>query len=219
VNNSQEKPEDQVIRVRAPAITILEAQLVASTPERVFRWLQDRAVADVASVPATDAALEAALLARTEPLINLGLAEYGIEDETIATVFKSEDPANRRALRLAVLSNQALKRLQAYHMGDLVDALVGRRNSVDEWLKQLSDEELQALFSNPTLSDDFLMNFLEQKKGWAELTDPQHRLAIEALTKNQKMVSRYQSVTMDGYAEYKHGAVFTAAWSLALWSR
>jgi hypothetical protein len=201
--------------VREPAITVLEAQLAASTPDRVFAWLQARASRPKDSPSDTDPQVEKSLLARNEPLINFGLAQYGIEDDTVKTLFNSTDPAYRPALRLAVLSNQALVTHQAYHSGNLTEALIGHRRNAGEWLPELSNEELRALFTNPTLDDSFLIDFLEQKTGWHELDERRQLFVLRALAKNPRMTAHYKNVIMDGYAEYKHSAVFSAAWRLA----
>jgi hypothetical protein len=194
---------------------VLEAQLAASTPDRVFAWLETRAVRPKDSPSDTDPQVEKSLLARGDPLINLGLAQYGIEDDTVKTLFNSTDPAYRPALRLAVLSNQALVTHQPYHSGNLTEALIGHRRNASEWLPELSNEELRALFTNPTLDDNFLIDFLEQKTGWHELDERRQMFVLRALAKNPRMTAHYDNLIMDGYAEYKHSAVFSAAWQLA----
>jgi hypothetical protein len=203
------------IKVREPAFSVLEAQLAASSPDRVFAWLEARAGRAEDSHADADPHVEQALLARQDPLINLGLAQYGIEDETVKALFNSTDAAHRPALRLAVLSNQALATHQAYHTGKLIEALIGYHANVGEWLPGLSNEELWALFTNPTLEDNFLIDFLEQKTGWHEFDERRQIFVLRALAKNPRMTAHYDSVIMDGYAEYKHGAVFSAAWELA----
>lgn len=203
------------IEVREPAISVLEAQLAASTADRVLAWLETRAGRPKDSPADTDPQVEKSLLARNNPLISLGLAQYGIEDDTVKTLFNSTDPAYRPALRLAVLSNQALATHQAYHSGNLVEALIGHRRNASEWLPQLSNEELRALFKNPTLDDNFLIDFLEQKKSWQELEERRQIFVLRALAKNPRMTAHYDSALMNGYAEYKHSAVFSAAWQLA----
>jgi hypothetical protein len=203
------------LEVREPAFAVLEAQLAASPADRVFAWLQTRAGRAKDSPAEADPQIEKALLARNDPLINLGLAQYGIEDDTVKALFNSTNEAYRAALRLAVLSNQALVTHQAHHTGNLIEALIGSRPDVGEWLAGLSNEELRALFTNPKLDDNFLIKFLEQKKGWHELDERRQIFVLRALAKNPRMTAHYNSVIMDGYAEYKHSAVFSAAWQLA----
>jgi len=212
---TDEEDVEKWIEVREPAISVLEAQLAASTADRVFAWLEARAGRPKDSPSDTDPQVEKSLLARNDPLINLGLAQYGIEDDTVNTLFNSTDPVYRPALRLAVLSNQALVTQQAYHTGNLTEALIGQHRNASEWLPELSNEELWALFTNPTLDDDFLIDFLEQKTGWHELDERRQLFVLRALAKNPRMTARYDNLIMDGYAEYKHGAVFSAAWRLA----
>jgi hypothetical protein len=203
------------INVREPAIAVLEAELLASRPERVLEWLRSRANGDYTEKPIYDASLEKSLLGRNDPLINLGLAQFGIEDEILRSLFDSPASSQRSALRLAVLSNTTIRKHQPYHSGDLIAALTGTRGEVGPWLASLSDEELRALFLNPTLGNEFLLEFLERKKGWSDLSEPRQILTLYALANNPRMSERYKSITMDGYAEYSHDAVFTAAWNLA----
>jgi hypothetical protein len=40
--------------------------------------------------------MEQTLLARQDVLINLGLARYGVEDDTVRVLFNSADPTHRR---------------------------------------------------------------------------------------------------------------------------
>lgn len=215
MSDAADEDIEKRIEVREPAITVLEAQLVSSSPERVLSWLETRASRPKESVSDADAEVEKTLLARQEPLINLGLAQYGIEDETVRALFTSIDPIHRRALRLAVLSNQAVHRHRGYRTGDLVEALISYSGNIGQWLSSLSNEEIRALFLNPTLSDNLLIDFLEKKKGWQELDERRQLFVLSALAKNPRMSARYDSVIMDGYAEYKHRAVFDAAWNLA----
>jgi hypothetical protein len=210
-----DKDIEKGIEVREPAITILDAELAVSSSERVLSWLQIRAKSAHNSTPEFDAQVEATLLARQDPLINLGLAQYGIEDRTLKTLFDSADPVHRTAVRLAVLSNEAIQKHQAYHTGNLIEALIGYKANVGEWLATLSNEELRALFKNPRLSDDFLIDFLAQKKGWNELDERKQLFVLKTLAQNPRLSARYKSIIMNGYAEYKHGAVFSAAWDLA----
>ena len=215
MNVTTDKDIEKGIEVREPAIAILDAELAVSSPERVLSWLQTRAKSTHNSTPEFDAQIEATLLARQDPLINLGLAQYGIEDRTLKALFESADPVHSPAVRLGVLSNEAIQKHQAYHTGNLIEALIGYKANVGEWLATLSNEELRALFKNPTLSDDFLIDFLEQKKGWNELDERRQLFVLKTLTTNARMSIRYESVIMDGYAEYKHSAVFSAAWDVA----
>ena len=92
------------------AITL--ARLKFADPEMVYAELReysDHFHARAIHYPVEE--LENALLARNDPLINLGLAQYGKSESVVVTLYKcglvgSGDAAYDKGLRLACLSNQ-----------------------------------------------------------------------------------------------------------------
>ena len=92
---------------------LLKAELMASAPEHVHTWLRERAELPKAESVALHYSddLELALLTRKSDLIELGVARYGLCDEAIRNVFQSAPATDHgRAVRVAALSNQVLKR-------------------------------------------------------------------------------------------------------------
>jgi hypothetical protein len=75
--------------------------------------------------------------------------------------------------------------------------------------------ELCALFSNPTLSDDTLVKVLERKAPFDALIDTQFESIVIALAKNPRMSTPYDETFLDGYSDYSYHKVFSAAWRLA----
>ena len=199
-------------------IMITEAELMASTAERVHLWLEGRANNAENDDTTGDEELEQSLLSRGDQLIDLGLARFCLYTDTARTLFKRGQAAkpgqknDALMLRLACLSNRALSKL---FIASPPEALVDRHNGgVENWLVTAEDIEITALFDNPDMSDNFLRDFLECKKPW-EVMSEKHRLqAIRALTRNPRMQAAYVG-WMDGYAEYTHNSVFHAAWQLA----
>jgi hypothetical protein len=84
-----------------------------------------------------------------------------------------------------------------------------------EWLVSAFDDELLALFENPTLSDFFLRDLLERSKGWDSIDDDRLCRFVSILHMNPRMWTPRDDDYMDGYAEYSYGSVFNAAWKLA----
>jgi hypothetical protein len=210
-----ETTEPPQVTVRDPAIMVVEAELLASSPERVYDWLRMRALKEALDDDDHDDLIEAALLARKEPLIDLALARYGIHRETLRTLFASTDLDGSKSLRVAVLSNEAHCRHGRSMSGGIVDAMIGWQTDINAWIAGLSDDELRTLFQNPKIGDGFLIEFLEQKRGWSGLDDRRRFVALGSLTENPRMAAKYSSTSMDGWREYQHGAVFNAAWKLA----
>jgi hypothetical protein len=86
---------------------------------------------------------------------------------------------------------------------------------VAEWLLTATDDDLCALFENPTLSDSFLVDLLKRGKGWGAITDERLCRIVSILHRNPRMRTPRDDDYMDGYAEYSYGSVFNAAWKLA----
>ena len=195
-------------RPRDPKQVVLEAELAASSPDRVRSWLETIA-ADKATLFANDEGIEQALMGRNDPLINLSLARFSANPEILRALYVGAGKTNK-PIRLALLMNEVAGRIGYTAMPD---ALVERSAAVGELLGALDEEELSALFSNPDLENDFLINFFEQKEPWQALDEPRQQIVLRALYKNSRLTTRYTG-PMDGYAEYLHGKVFTAAWEL-----
>ena len=201
---------------------ILESELLASSPERVYQWLETRAAKAKEQKffnDDLDEIAEKALLKRGNSLIDLALARFTKEPDVAIELFnrahkeKEEDNSPSWVLRLAVLSNEAVGKGPG--LRQFPHVLFGRNDeSVVQWISTATPNELFALFHNPTAVDYFLREFLEGGKYWKALDEGRRLMAIYALSKNPRMSQTYDG-GMDGYAEYSHGAVFSAAWKLA----
>jgi hypothetical protein len=198
---------------RKPRAVVLQAELLASSPERVWDWLEHRA-ADKRALEASEyEEPDGALFARRhEPLIKLALARFGADHAVLRMLFAGG--VNNKAVRLAVLMNE----VASYQILALTPRWLLAGQSITEFLTGLDYEEVVALFSNQTLSDDFLSGFLEQKDPWQALDETGRLLAITALSDNLRMRTEMQSGYGDPesyLAEIAYNEVFEAAWRLA----
>lgn len=220
--------------MRSYTLLLNEAELLARSPEGVFQWLKDYA-ARIDNFPEElDVEAEKALLARDEPLINLGLARFTQNSDTAELLFtrsrqtrftRNSDSAellftrssqadasetHAKAIRIAVLSNEGLGR----GFDTIPDSIFpdGEGGAV-AWLAVAETPELFALFQNPSIHVFFLRKFLEQKESWQALNDDRLMNAMYALIRNKRMRAEYDG-DMDGMAEYTHNSVFDAAWKL-----
>src|SRR5262245_28709331 len=84
---------------------LLEAELMGCTPEHVYAWLKTRAATVDAyaaegdeELEEGDEELEDALLRRSSPLIDLGLARYGFSIKVVKRLFvlASQPPSQTR---------------------------------------------------------------------------------------------------------------------------
>ncbi len=203
--------------MRRHDVLITEAELVASPPERVYAVLEARAAKRDRNDEGFDREIERGLLSRNDPLIDLALARFGKNDETAATLFKrsatGSSGAHEQALRLAVLSNAYLDGTFSIS-GIPVAVFDSNADEMSAWLSQAGDAELYAMFTNPSINQSFLRDFLEGKAGWPAMDEQRRLTSIQFLSSNKRMKERY-SGDMDGYAEYSHDSVYFAAWKLA----
>lgn len=199
--------------MRSHHVLITEAELLSSSPERVYAWLESRATRD-ASI---DDELEQALLGRHDPLIEIALARFSNCERTNRTLFSRVQTANTsnahgRALRLAILSGESTQ--SAFRIYGVPLSLFERSgDGIWKWLAQADDGEIVALFTNRKIDQLFLCDFLEGKEPWQVLDDERRISAVWSLANNKRMTQEY-SGDIDGYAEYSYESVFHAAWKL-----
>lgn len=182
------------------------------SPEAVAEYLKRRAgqSKDEARDDSVDEQAEEALRSRAHPLINLALARYGRHMSTLSALFRASPP--NHANRLATLCNTSCS-LEIFNHHPV--GFLGGTAAIAHWLGEASPEELQALFENPSLDDDFLCDLLKRGKGWEAVSDDMLSTIVVILGRNKRMWTPRQDDYMDGYAEYSYGAVFNAAWKLA----
>jgi hypothetical protein len=194
---------------------IQEAELLAMSPEAVAEFLKKRAKQSMDELDhdPVDEETEVALRGRSSPLIDLALARYARFMETLRPIFQSSQPSG--AVRLAVLSNGT--RWPAYTQFP-VELFGERKQEASEqaaaWLAEAPREELQALFENPRISDDFLSDLLKRSKPWDALSDESLVTIVAILGRNERMWTPGEDF-IDGSADASYHAVFDSAWKLA----
>jgi len=201
--------------MRGYKTVIQEAELLAMAPEAAAEYLKKRAKQpeDELYHDPVDEEAEITLLGRSNTLINLALAQNARFMETLRRIFRTSPPCS--AIRLAVLSNGT--RWPAYtHFP--VELFSERRQEAREqaaaWLAGAAMEELQALFENPRIDDDFLSDLLERSKPWDTLTDERLVTIVAILGRNERMWTLRDDFA-DGFADTRYHAVFNSAWTLA----
>ena len=186
---------------------IQEAELMALPPLAVAEFLKRRDAHVYEEV-------EKSLRARGDSLIDLALARYGRCMAAVSGLFHAATPGS--PVRLACLTNTALGNVMPEYLLDPnIAAFSPDPKRMVEWLLSASDDELTALFENPTLSDSFLRDLLERSDGWESITDEMLCRFVSILQRNARMRTPREDVWMDGYAEYSYGSVFNAAWKLS----
>lgn len=190
---------------RSHSTLINEARLLASAPETVAAWLAKPGRVSRWTGDADDE-LELKLLARNDRLIDLALSEHSLTEEVLRQLFGRDD----EVLRAAVLSN---RRFLEGSLGARYWTFVNDNDDLS-WMAELSDLEVEALFSNPSLPDHFVSDFFEQKGVWEILNDDQR---IRAASNVIRTLSNrpIRDDFSDGWADYSYSKVFDSAWTFS----
>src|SRR5262249_32219217 len=132
-----------------------EARLSVASPEEVLRELKRIAQKPRLELMGRNESMEALLVERNEPLINLGLACYGTSKEVFTALYKHglEKPADatderyKRGLRIGCLSNRSVR--AAHLLFDFPRDLIGPEE-IHRVLAAGEDAEAEALICNPS---------------------------------------------------------------------
>jgi hypothetical protein len=164
------------------------ARLNAASPEEVFLELKRTALKSRIELLGRDKALEAGLVERNDPLINLGLACYGTNEEVFTALYKHglakpADAADERyklGLRIGCLSNRS-----AAHW---VFRLIGPEE-IHRVLAAGDDAEAEALICNPSISDRLLEELYGRTEAFATLPEKRWADLIYLSRKNERLVT------------------------------
>src|SRR5262245_21007705 len=132
-----------------------EARLSVASPEEVLRELKRISQKSHLELLGRDEAMEALLVERNDPLINLGLACYGTNREVFTAHYKYglEKPADaaderyKRGLRIGCLSNRSV-RAAHFVLRDFPRQLIGPAE-IQRIIAAGEDAEAEALICNP----------------------------------------------------------------------
>jgi hypothetical protein len=172
---------------------VREARLLKSSPEDVFRDLQDEATS---TTPWTDLDrdLERSLFARTDPLINLALAQFGTTRDLVSEIYEAAtlpetdliDGRYKLGVRVACLSN---RRITAYAITwEFPLALVGPK----EFARLVSSgtyDEYCALLQNPGIHAGFLEGLYKRSGVFSQLDDRRWCHLVTASAENIRLTT------------------------------
>jgi hypothetical protein len=191
-----------------------EARLSVASPEEVLRELKRIAQKPRIELFGRDEAIEALLVERNEPLINLGLACYGTSKEVFTVLYKHglEKPADatderyKRGLRIGCLSNTSVP---AAHSGvDFPRDLIGPEE-IHRVLAAGEDAEAEALICNPSISDKLLEELYTRTGAFAALAEERWSKLVYLSRKNKRLVTKEDFVDMPDTGHYAiHRAIF-----------
>jgi hypothetical protein len=193
-----------------------EARLSVASPEEVLRELKRIAQQPGFELMGRDEAIEALLVERNDPLINLGLACYGTNKEVFTALYKHglEKPADatderyKRGLRIGCLSNQSVP---AAHLAfDFPRDLIGPEE-IHRVLAAGEDAEAEALICNPSVSDRLLEELYTRTGAFAALAEERWSTLVYLSRKNKRLVTNEDS---DAGPDTGHYAIQRAIFQL-----
>ncbi len=183
---------------------IIEAKYlsVCSASEAV-EWLRQRRAGIETTGWKNTCYEEDTLERRGDPYIDFGLGRYG----TCASVARRVYSRGDLAIRCTFLAHFPHGGFDRYGGNDFKLA--------DEPPRQI--DELNALVCNASLTDDLLKDCFEKQGVFGDLNEKEHQ-AILMLVKDNPRLARPDDRLyrlMDGFKQYSHDSVFSAAWALA----
>ena len=170
-------------------------KLALLPPFNVYDWLERRATDaeswrrgwDDMLLVSNHEEIDKALLARNDPLIDLGLAKYTVSYDVARELFarlSHADPSQQQhnfTLRLATLSNRCL---MPFTLSVFGAGLFKNANACIQWLNVCDDSEISSFFTHPKLDNHFLRDFLEGEQPWNSIQEDKRMLAILKLAES-----------------------------------
>jgi len=203
---SWENEQDRIVR---------EGRVYSAPPEMVFAELKELRRRDRGEIYSSKTeAVETLLVERNDPLINLGLACYCTSREVFAALYKhSLEPARdmaddlyKRNLRMGCLSNQII--FHAHWRSDFPRDLVGE-HEIFRIFSEADELELEAMVSNPTVSDKLLEEIFSMKGIMPQLSDDRWGAAVHYAARNERINTNKDTVHGPDMGHYDiHNAIY-----------
>jgi hypothetical protein len=171
-----------------------EARLFLASPEVVFEELKKLSAGTKTSLLGRGDRLEAVLIKRNEPLINLGLATYGANKEVFASLYKHAveppedevDAKYREGLRIGCLSNTTLA--AAHILFNFPNDIIGPQETA-RVLSQGTDAEASALIRNPSIGEELLEALYQRTGMFAQMSEKRWCDLVSYSSKNERLVT------------------------------
>lgn len=191
---------------------IREAQILASSPCEIVKYIEGRSRDNLED---SGEDFETRLLCLKDRRIDLALAQHCVWAETAKTLFfrDTED----LVLKLSVLTNEKIGKYEGLDETIPYAIFPEKSQQLDGYIKIVSENELHALFSNPTIDRNFVRDFFMGKSAWHSMDEEHRVLSVRYLSRNSCFTAAYQPKEWrDGdFDDVRHGAAFTAAYEVA----
>jgi hypothetical protein len=189
-------------------------RLLLASPENVYRELKEIAQKPSHELRLRDDKIEALLVERKHPLINLGLASYGTNPEVYKALYRHslEPPADqsdstyKHGLRIGCLSNCSVPIV--HMLFDFPRDLIGP-DGVHRVLTNGDNRELDALLCNPTLSDKLLEELYQHTNAFASIPEERWAGLVYASRRNERLRTKDDEGDMPDMGYYSiHKSIF-----------
>lgn len=176
-----------------------EAELIAMPPHAAAEWFAQNAQNPQSPIKIDDQ-LEKKLLGLGNYNIDLVIARYGQCKDVLAQLFHRNDDI----LRIALFANEGIVRQSFVSHWPFVP---GEKDEF-KWLGQITDRQLQALFSNKSLPEELINQFFAKGAIWLELNNEQRLAATEFIIMNLEG----REPDDDDWYDYGRSSMINAAW-------
>jgi hypothetical protein len=148
-----------------------------------------------------------AVRARSEPLVQLGIARFCGNDETLKEIFATGNPA----LRCAVLANRNVNH------GSILRSPLGD-SAYDAVLCGGSEQEKEALLTNPSIEAYLVDKVVEHSLPTSALDEEAWRQSIVYIGRNEKFATTLKDYDFNSFtARHDHESPIAKLWEL-LWT-
>ena len=184
-----------------------EYQVAHSSPEFVFEWLKEYGSQKIIFT-SPFAILEQTLFEKNNKLINLGLALYATEPSVVYKLYESGEQTIKRAC----LSGRSVEPM-GFGTSWLIEYGV-LSEIMYNYKEDGALELLKSTFNNPHLPDSLLINLYTKSDIFTDVEEGVWVCLVGLTCGNKRISTPYNSLVIDGYAEYEYNKVFSAAWKL-----
>jgi hypothetical protein len=191
-----------------------EARLHIASPEAVYRELKEIANKPRVQLFGRKDEIEATLIERNEPLINLGLACFGTNEEVYKALYKhsvepprgATDAQYKRGLRIGCLSNKSVA--TAHLVSDFPRELIGE-NELNRILTAGDAAEVEALLCNPSVAENLLEELYTHTGAFAKIVEERWCRLVYLSRKNERIGTEEEYPDSPDTGHYAiHKAIF-----------
>lgn len=204
---------------RGSKVLIREAELLSASNDFVYKYYHEKVHQSKNKFHSDmDEQVEANLLLKNDPFIDILLAQRCIFEDTIFKLFTKAVLSNNCSLKLACLSNEFVGE-EGFAPSQFPGVLFGENNqqgacpNLLNWLKSTSEIEVELLFKNKAIDRRWLTSLLEcENEFWAALGEPKQILAVRSLSQNPIIIEHEGEFEGD-LSQYEK--LFYTIWNLA----